>query len=124
MPAPGQPMSGQPMPVPTMPAPSQPMPGQPMPPPVPGQGHAAPAAAASGNPVAEGSAASRRSRGTEADSDGEEIILSDLLIEVLERGASDLHLTAGAPPTLRLNGHLHPMDDRPILTPPVIQKMM
>ena len=32
--------------------------------------------------------------------------LHDLLIEVLERKASDLHLTAGAMPMIRLNGEL------------------
>jgi twitching motility protein PilT len=63
-------------------------------------------------------------RGTEDDGEAENLILADLLIEVVERKASDLHLTAGAPPTLRLNGHLHPMEGRPVLTPPVIQKMM
>jgi twitching motility protein PilT len=30
--------------------------------------------------------------------------LTDLLIDVLDRGCSDLHLTVGAPPTVRLNG--------------------
>jgi twitching motility protein PilT len=50
--------------------------------------------------------------------------LTDLLITVLERAASDLHLTAGARPTLRLNGSLQPMDDRPVLTPTVLQQMM
>ena len=32
--------------------------------------------------------------------------LDDLLIHVLRVGASDLHLTAGAPPTVRLRGEL------------------
>ena len=50
--------------------------------------------------------------------------LTELLIEVVERKASDLHLTAGARPSLRLNGHLEQLDDRPILTPPVIQRML
>jgi twitching motility protein PilT len=50
--------------------------------------------------------------------------LTDMLVAVLERNASDLHLTAGARPTLRLNGSLTPMDDLPVLTPPVIQQMM
>ena len=34
----------------------------------------------------------------------------DLLAEVVNRGASDLHLTAGAPPHLRIDGELQPMD--------------
>jgi twitching motility protein PilT len=54
----------------------------------------------------------------------EGLSLTDLLVTVLERGASDLHLTAGARPTLRLNGSLSAMEDRPVLTPPVLQQMM
>ncbi|MDQ1696994.1 MAG: twitching motility protein PilT [Frankiaceae bacterium] len=57
-------------------------------------------------------------------SDFEAGLLTDLLIEVLERGASDLHLTAGARPTLRMNGSLEQLEERPMLTPPVIQRMM
>jgi twitching motility protein PilT len=36
--------------------------------------------------------------------------INDLLIEVLERGASDLHITTGIPPTVRINGSLQPLD--------------
>jgi len=50
--------------------------------------------------------------------------LRKLLLQVLERGASDLHLTAGARPTIRLHGSLVPLDDEPELTPPVIQTIM
>jgi twitching motility protein PilT len=60
----------------------------------------------------------------EEESGVDSLQLTELLIEVLDRKASDLHLTAGARPALRLNGHLEQMDDRPILTPPVIQRMM
>jgi twitching motility protein PilT len=35
---------------------------------------------------------------------------ADILLEVLERGASDLHLTAGSPPMIRIRGRLHPLD--------------
>ena len=55
---------------------------------------------------------------------GEEIVLADLLIQVLESGASDLHLTAGARPAIRLHGHLEQLADSPVLTPPVIQRIM
>jgi twitching motility protein PilT len=34
----------------------------------------------------------------------------DILLEVLERGASDLHLSVGAPPAVRLDGELTPLD--------------
>jgi twitching motility protein PilT len=50
--------------------------------------------------------------------------LTEMLVQVLERGASDLHLTAGARPTIRHNGSLEALEDLPILTPPVIQQML
>ena len=55
---------------------------------------------------------------------GEEIVLVDLLLHMLERGASDLHITAGARPAIRVNGELAQMDEYPVLTPPVIQRVM
>ncbi len=42
---------------------------------------------------------------------------ADILIEVLERRASDLHLTAGAPPMVRMRGRLTALEDYPVLTP-------
>ena len=60
----------------------------------------------------------------EEDTEFESAILTELLIEMVDKGASDLHVTAGARPTLRLNGSLVPMDERPIMTPPVIQRML
>ena len=36
--------------------------------------------------------------------------ITDVLLEVMERGASDLHLVAGAPPVVRVNGTLEPLD--------------
>jgi twitching motility protein PilT len=60
----------------------------------------------------------------EEDSGIEAGLLSELLVECQDSGASDLHLSAGARPTLRINGSLMPMEDRAILTPPVIQRMM
>ncbi len=41
---------------------------------------------------------------------------ADLLLEVIERNASDLHLTAGAHPTVRVRGHLQPLEDYPVMT--------
>src|ERR671921_147177 len=41
---------------------------------------------------------------------------ADLLLEVIERNASDLHLTAGAHPTVRVRGHLQALEDYPVLT--------
>jgi len=41
---------------------------------------------------------------------------AELLMEVIERNASDLHLTAGAHPTVRVRGRLLPLEDHPVLT--------
>jgi twitching motility protein PilT len=46
-----------------------------------------------------------------------EIDFADLLLEVVDRRASDLHLTAGAPPMLRLRGRVAPVEGYPVLTP-------
>ncbi len=42
---------------------------------------------------------------------------ADVLLEVIDRRASDLHITAGAPPTVRVRGRLVPMEGFPVLTP-------
>jgi twitching motility protein PilT len=60
----------------------------------------------------------------EEDSEIEAGLLTDLLIECQESGASDLHLSAGAKPMLRIHGALAEMEERSILTPPVIQRML
>jgi twitching motility protein PilT len=60
----------------------------------------------------------------EENSEIEAGLLTDLLIECQEAGASDLHVTSGARPTLRLQGSLVALEERPLLTPPVIQRML
>ena len=42
---------------------------------------------------------------------------AQVLLEVLERRASDLHITAGAPPMVRVRGRLARMEGYPVLTP-------
>src|SRR4051794_13452227 len=42
---------------------------------------------------------------------------SEILLEVVRRKASDLHITAGAPPMVRVRGSLVPVDGLPKLTP-------
>jgi twitching motility protein PilT len=42
---------------------------------------------------------------------------AEVLLEVINRRASDLHITAGAPPTVRVRGRLAPIDGFPVLTP-------
>src|SRR6185503_12741352 len=41
---------------------------------------------------------------------------AEVLLTVMERNASDLHLTAGSPPMIRQHGKLHALD-YPALTP-------
>jgi twitching motility protein PilT len=41
---------------------------------------------------------------------------ADLLMQMIERRASDLHLTAGARPTIRVRGHLVGLENFPVLT--------
>ena len=50
--------------------------------------------------------------------------LSTLLVQVIELGGSDLHMTAGARPMIRLHGHLQPVEEAPELSPTVIQTML
>jgi len=42
---------------------------------------------------------------------------AEVLIEVIDRRASDLHIAAGAPPMVRTRGRLSPMEGYPVLTP-------
>ncbi len=47
----------------------------------------------------------------------DEEYFDSLLAECIRRNASDLHLTVGRPPTLRIDGLLHPIEKCPVLTP-------
>jgi twitching motility protein PilT len=40
--------------------------------------------------------------------------IADLLVETKERGCSDLHLSAGSKPLVRLHGELTPLEDQPL----------
>src|SRR5262245_43654324 len=42
---------------------------------------------------------------------------ADILLEVVSRKASDLHISAGAPPIVRVRGRLIHLEDYPVLTP-------
>jgi twitching motility protein PilT len=68
--------------------------------------------------------ASYKRAAIEEESDLEAGLLTDLLCEMLDKGASDLHITAGARPTIRIHGSLVPLDERPLLTPPGIMRML
>jgi twitching motility protein PilT len=50
--------------------------------------------------------------------------IEDLLRLTVARGGSDLHLTAGIPPCIRLNGHLAPIENHPRLSPGDTSAMM
>jgi twitching motility protein PilT len=47
-----------------------------------------------------------------------------LLVALVERGGSDLHLTVGIPPTIRVNGDLAALDQFPVLEPVELRKMI
>lgn len=49
--------------------------------------------------------------------------INELLVEVLEREASDLHITAGVPPTIRVNGALQHLE-HPKLMPKDTQELI
>ncbi len=61
---------------------------------------------------------------TEERVQNDDVVLDELLALVLEKNASDLHLTTGARPSIRLHGDLRQLDEYPVLTPPVIQRVM
>lgn len=45
------------------------------------------------------------------------IRIADVLRNIVQKGASDIHLQAGAPPYMRIDGELHPFEGVPTLTP-------
>jgi twitching motility protein PilT len=61
---------------------------------------------------------------TEQRVDANDLDLSALLVEMLDLGASDLHLTNGAHPMVRLRGELSPLEHYPKLTPQVLQRVL
>ena len=48
--------------------------------------------------------------------------LDDLLRAVADSGSSDLHLTAGAPPTMRLRGEMQAIDGFEVLQPDILRE--
>src|SRR6476619_6983161 len=42
--------------------------------------------------------------------------INEALLLMVERRASDLHIAAGAPPTIRVRGRLQALEDYPVLT--------
>jgi twitching motility protein PilT len=97
-----------------LPAQAEPMPAEP--------GWASPPASPDAPSDSDGSSTAVRVGAEDTTEDS--MFLTDLLIEVLNRGCSDLHLTVGAPPTVRQHGSLTPIEDRPKLTPQFLQKVL
>src|SRR6266700_2089603 len=56
--------------------------------------------------------------------DATDVSIQELLDQVLVRDASDLHLTAGAPPTVRVHGDLKPMEEYGKLDPETLRRMI
>ena len=73
-------------------------------------------------PVA-GEEAYKRSS-TEQQAQDHDISLPEVLDAMMARNASDLHLTAGSPPTIRVNGSLQALPDFPVLDGGMIQRTM
>ena len=53
-----------------------------------------------------------------------QIPIPELLGALLEKEGSDLHLTAGSPPMVRVHGELEPAGEYPLLTPRALQSMV
>jgi twitching motility protein PilT len=53
-----------------------------------------------------------------------QVPIPELLGKLLEMNGSDLHLTAGTPPTVRVHGELERLQDYPLLTPRALQGMI
>ncbi len=52
----------------------------------------------------------------------DDLKLDEALREMIRLGASDLHVTSGAPPTVRIDGRLIPLEGYPTLVPDQIQR--
>ncbi|HSG79826.1 MAG TPA: PilT/PilU family type 4a pilus ATPase [Acidimicrobiia bacterium] len=85
-------------------------------------------AGADGAAPATGSAFVRDSavNGTAAVSDDgdDEMHINELLVNLMDRGGSDLHLSAGSMPQGRINGHLQEMEGYPRLMPGPLRQMI
>jgi twitching motility protein PilT len=87
-----------------------------------------PVAAPSSPPLAAPAAPQRQAssvaRPAAPEPTGRRLVLDDLLIHVLETGGSDLHLTAGAPPTVRVRGDMQMIEGYARLAPTELQETL
>ncbi|HEX2040145.1 MAG TPA: PilT/PilU family type 4a pilus ATPase [Acidimicrobiales bacterium] len=54
----------------------------------------------------------------------QELHVNDLLERVVDLGGSDLHLTAGVPPAVRVHGEIKHLTEFPLMTPSEIRRMI
>ncbi len=76
-----------------------------------------------GHPAPAGPPRTMPSAGSRADEEEGDVIIDDLLRLIVEKSGSDLHLTVGSPPMLRLQGKLWPTDI-PALTAKEIRRLI
>jgi len=95
---------------PPMPPAGQPLPPRPAAPAAPGQ--APQPARPTGIPstISQGAMQRPAPSASQKDDDDGEVIIDDLLRLIVDKSGSDLHLTVGSPPMLRLQGKLWPTD--------------
>ena len=55
-------------------------------------------------------------------SSNDQIIINRILTSVAEYNASDLHLSVGNPPMLRVDNELVPLREEQVITPDLIEK--
>ncbi len=61
---------------------------------------------------------------TGGDAEGDDLDITGVLLAMLEVGSSDLHLTSGAPPTVRRHGDLEPLAGFGTLSSAVLQRAL
>ena len=62
--------------------------------------------------------------GARGDDDAKNLHLNDLLLRVLDVGGSDLHLTVGVPPAVRINGTIKHIVEFPVMTGSDVRRML
>jgi twitching motility protein PilT len=92
---------------------------------LPSPGAPAPAGAATGPGAAPGPGSGAAGSPGRAEAlPGAELHLNELLAKVLEVQGSDLHLTVGVPPSVRVRGELGRLDEYPVLNGTEIRRMV
>jgi len=95
---------------PPMPPAGQPMPPRPAAPNAPGQAPQPQRPTGIPSGISQGAMQRPAPPASQKDDDDGEVIIDDLLRLIVDKSGSDLHLTVGSPPMLRLQGKLWPTD--------------